>query len=497
VVLVNTDSRELKRTAHRLHIPVERLKNARQALQEATAIAGRARPIEQHHFYQIGELWIQFHRGKAEATIRSIFSELRSAALEADSPEYAIATNAAQGLLSSLARLDPELPLQLASTWPQPPASTARDEQNQISLEQQVRRNTLHQLVHSNPQAALNLLSSEAESGQDACALRGSIAVQMIDAGRTEEGMKLLDQALQDLTAADAIPARNWGYFSNFLQEVSRVAPDRFLEAYRILAHSPALPPASHDHGLTMTIAGGQIALDPNESIAFNALQGISQRPELMMKALDTMPGLKSKMEQAGGIDKALHGESGFRYQPSDGSATTPESAHQANPVKLYAELRGKALKNAPLVRSRLNNEISKTRDAEWLLHLAQMSNWEDPDLAGIALDVARPLIARIEPMQRRVSMLQSLIQTTRQCEGEVDPGLIKEGFVLADELRRSEEDGSIGSRVPADYFEAFLISELSRDDFDSAIKYVRSMPDESMQLTALLQIIQACANPY
>jgi hypothetical protein len=44
VIIVNTTSKELKRAAHRLRIPVEQLQNAQQSLQEATDLLDKIDP---------------------------------------------------------------------------------------------------------------------------------------------------------------------------------------------------------------------------------------------------------------------------------------------------------------------------------------------------------------------------------------------------------------------------------------------------------------------
>ena len=103
--------------------------------------------------------------------------------------------------------------------------------------------------------------------------------------------------------------------------------------------------------------------------------------------------------------------------------------------------------------------------------------------------------------------------------EGEVDPGLLKEGFVLASELRE-EQPGSgcgfwfrrfrgLGASLPprrygslaiprgADQLEAMLVSEYARDNFAGALTYVRSMQDAKLKLMALNQMIQSLRMPF
>src|SRR6266487_768035 len=75
--------KELKRTAYRLHIDVEKLKNARQALREATELARRLEPLPVQHVYQLVQLWIEIDRPRAAGTVESIVSDLRTAAQSA------------------------------------------------------------------------------------------------------------------------------------------------------------------------------------------------------------------------------------------------------------------------------------------------------------------------------------------------------------------------------------------------------------------------------
>ncbi len=49
-----------------------------------------------------------------------------------------------------------------------------------------------------------------------------------------------------------------------------------------------------------------------------------------------------------------------------------------------------------------------------------------------------------------------------------------------------------IGAHSPADQLEATLVAELSKDDFEHAIDYVRPMKNETLKLVCLIQIAQA-----
>jgi hypothetical protein len=116
-----------------------------------------------------------------------------------------------------------------------------------------------------------------------------------------------------------------------------------------------------------------------------------------------------------------------------------------------YSELRGKAGKNPGYVRNKLAETGGTPEQINSLLNLADMSSFEDPDFASIAVETARKLITRLEPAERRASLFARLLHTSRRCDGEVDPELLKQGFLLVAELREKEKDpGTKTGRNPA-----------------------------------------------
>jgi len=173
--------------------------------------------------------------------------------------------------------------------------------------------------------------------------------------------------------------------------------------------------------------------------------------------------------------------------------------------MQLINELRGKTLKNRAQVRKRLTEAAGTPEQMQVLLSLAQMANHEDPELSSLALEIASSLLARVETLQQRSMMYQNLVQTYRQVEAEVDPSLIKEGFVLADQLREAEEakiqPGGVQRKgtelTQADQLEIMLLGEYARDNFDAAIRYVRSLPDNPFKLAVLSQMAQSIRQFY
>ncbi len=60
--VVNSNDKELRRSAHRMRITPERLRQARRALEEATGIVGRMDPVPVPQLGQLSSLWPQVHR---------------------------------------------------------------------------------------------------------------------------------------------------------------------------------------------------------------------------------------------------------------------------------------------------------------------------------------------------------------------------------------------------------------------------------------------------
>jgi hypothetical protein len=365
-------------------------------------------------------------------------------------------------------------------------------------------------MVSANPDAALAMMSGSTEGAGVDFGLRAPIASQMINSGRREEGLRIIDRTVAEFAAISPTPAQWHGYVS-FLQQVTYAAPDRFLEAFHVL--TKAGPPPAGGSGRSHAFpgpAGQVVVLDEQEAMALNLLRGLHQRPELMLKALESMPSLKSKVEQLGGIDSALNPGDMGRFLSAHpnalyrkGHRTNPDGsmageADPNTPAAIHARIRGKMDTEPQFVRRTLADAFRGPEDAGRLLELAMAASGEDPDLSSLAIQMALPLVRRVDSPEQRMHLFQQLVSITRQCDGEVDPELIKEGFVLVDELREQEEKKPANVPVKpgttaADQFEMFLVAELARDNFTAAIRYARSLQDDSMKLATLLRIVQGC----
>jgi hypothetical protein len=149
------------------------------------------------------------------------------------------------------------------------------------------------------------------------------------------------------------------------------------------------------------------------------------------------------------------------------------------------------------------------------LINLAQKASYEYPDLAGIALEIAQDLLPEIDNPSLRSMMLQNLVRAYRNLDGEVSEEMIRDGYILADDMRQQEElsrqsaqpilgqmvaimsFGSMSSVSNADRLEIFLVSELARDSFDQAIRFARTIEDDALRLEYLVQIAQKLGSSY
>ena len=248
-------------------------------------------------------------------------------------------------------------------------------------------------------------------------------------------------------------------------------------------------------------------------------MRSLGSRPELSFKLLNSVPGLRDKVEQAGGIDNVLNPASLARYSlilnnligkssppgptaaGGPGSHTDPEVP--PNPSQVLSSLRGKAELDPDLVRRKLEDTFRQKEHFQYLVSLAQMASYQDPDLSTIALDVAQGILPLFENLQERANYVRSLVSTYRQLEGEVPASLLKAGLVLAGEMRRQEDSREqpvppdVRLPHPSDDLKIMLMAQSSPEDFNAALRSARALEDDLLQIKALMQIAQTLANNY
>jgi len=505
----SSGDKEVKSTAHRLHIPEERLKNARSVLRKATDLAGTLDPIPTDALSQIAEAWVQLDRDRAPGAIETLYAQLGATAARAsDSQNYQTATLAAQGLLNPLADMDYEKALELIRQWPAPPGPPGDGADHRDELKAQFQNQLAQHLTYVDPGSALHLLPAIDASKAPDYSLRGQIALQLARSGDTAQADRIASQVIADFRQRTP-DAQNVAEYSNFLLSLSMLDSNLFRGAFAFL------PPLLTDQTLgaasplMVQIGDRSIALSPAEFSVLNVFRGLQGRPELAMNTLDALPDLKAKLESIGGLDNFLNpnyaaGPAGPDAAP-EGSAGTDGSRQASRRTdtvdSLFAELRGKFRKTPGKVRARLSEIASDPTKVELLVGLGQRAISQDPDLSALALREAAAHLNGVDPIQRRVSVLENLLNSSRQCLGEVDPELIRSGFVIADKLRQEEEQQNPGGEFPvatqADQLEATLVSEYARDDFDAAMSFLKSKPDNGIKIMSLMRVVQALSSSY
>jgi hypothetical protein len=523
VAVVAPASRELKRAAHRLRVTPERLQNMRLALREATELARRVDAASAMMIGPVAQSWVQINRPEAKPNLEDLYRALRTAAGNAeDARGYQSATQGAQALASAYSEIDFDRAQELIRTWPAPPSrageagAAARRE-----MESRFREQALNTLAMRDPERATALL---AEGGDESWAARGRIAQHLAATGNKEQASKILDQTLRDL-AASTLDMKKAHEYGQLMMHTASIDPAKAAEAFASLARSAA----GMNQGAAgrLTVGERSIDLTAGEAVLLNTLQAAGGRFDLASKGVAQAPDLKAKLDRIGGIDTVLSGaervslttgagmgsRSWGRGMPTGG----PAGPNSDSSNQLYNEVRTAARRDPSAGRQKIAEIAQDPASADALIQFAQQVNWEDPDLAVMALDAARALLPKIEPKSRRAANLQMLVRGYRMVDGEVDPGVLKEGFILASDLREEQQGQAAGfgigvsggpfpqggmvpygiSAGPADHLEAMLVAEYARDNFAGALTYVRSLQDAKLKLLALSQMIQSLRMPF
>lgn len=532
---IGTQTKELKRAAHQLRISVEHLKNGRDALNQATDLARRS--SDSALMSQLAQDWTRLDKSKAPAALEDLYSWQSTAARDAaDAQSYQRFTSAAQTLLRSLASMDSDRAVSLWQLWPDPPASLGEDlrkRQNEAGalFAKQLAATGSGMRLGMGLGPDLTMLKDAAARGDYGSAAR--LATQLNQTGDKVEALKLVDQAIADFKQREP-DQRALSAYHSFVTQLPSIDPDRYLMALNSLL--PALDrQGKPDTGGTVTVGDQTMQVTAAEALVIDMCRRLNGRPDLAMKTLNTIPGLKSKLDRLGGIDSIAAGgmyasqapvslnysidgtirttfnNTGGTISGSEGPAVN--GAARPNPgMDLYESLHGKLAKDPAFVRQKLA-EASKTPDQiNDLINLANRAGSAEADLADLALDAASRLVMQVEPSQRRASVPQNLISAYQRIDGEVDADLLQKGLSIVAQLRSEEQNKGAanvtfqgtGFRVMnsnmsssvADRLEMAIVAELALDNFNSAMSYLRLMPDE-MKLQALLQIVQSLTQSY
>ncbi len=510
VVTASTTSKELKRTAHRLRIPVDQLKNARQALQEATDLVSRIDPSPTDQLNSLAQSWQNLNRSKSKSIISSFIQDLRfKAAQSANYSSYQRATSAAMSLIQLTAESDYEKAMEMIRGWPDPPASLGEAAVNYLkTMESQAKSQSLSRLANSDPEKAYDVLSQPGGIEPSSYSISGQTAQRLMSMGKKDDALKLIDQTMADFKQHSSDSQALQGY-ENFVRTAAMVDSTRGgIAVSQLVAQMVKQPQPSACTG-KLKSGDASVDLTCTESRVLSILHNFSSKPGVATEALNSLPGLRSKLDGIGGVDGffgSITNGSGLSITygstvSAGGSGFMSSAISVSSSSNLLQELQGKSETNPGLVKEKLRSLAKGPEDIDKLISLANSAASRDPELASLALKMAEPWLPQIESVQKRASTLQNMIRAYRQADGEVDVELLKTGFIIADQLRQEQIERQnrylfstvqIAATTPADQLEAFLVAELSRDSFDSAIRYVRTLDDGTLKLMSFIQIVQA-----
>jgi len=505
VIVEGLSTKELRRTAHRMRIPIEQLKNARAALQEATDMVPRLNPRQLSQLFSLGSLWIRINQPKASSVLESLVADAKSDAAEAaDAATYGCYTNWAQMLLGSYAQLEPDKALELLRQWPAPPGSEGNtDSARREAMEKQLQRAFIQGMANQDPERALTMLTEQSTSAPMDYSMQAQLIRQLAMRGKKDEALKLADQAIESFRRQST--QNPYGGFSSLVQALPDVDPDRFLSAFQLLCKPGAVPvrpgiPASPG---TLKFGDQVINTTPEQAQMLSLLRNLYGRPNLLQKALDAQPDLKSVVDRIGGIDNFFNPPAGMMTISYGSGSSGWGSGNSAQGI-LFQELRGKAAKNPGLVRQKLAESFNTPEELQDLINLANRARYEDPDMGSIALEIGEGLVFRIESLQKQAEAFQNLARAYWNLDGEVSTDLLRKGFMLVEQLRQEETRKTVETQTgmrsgfsSADYFEDFLLGQSARQSFDAAMQYVHAFPQDGRKVRALLKIIENLVQNY
>jgi hypothetical protein len=536
VAPVSDQTKELKRTAHQLRINVEHLKNARAALREATDLARHS--LDSFAFSQISSDWVRIDKGRASGALEDLYGWLRTTARDApDAQTYQRCMSGAQMMLREIATLDSEKAVSLWRMWPDPPGAlgenvtSLREQAGQF--ERQLAAAASGRGVGAGPDGVIDSTAANQQAARGNYSVASLLAMQLNQSGNRAEALKVVDQTMATFRQGAQDPRAISSYLS-FVRQLPNVDPDRYLQALGALVPSLSNQAGSNTGG-SITVGSQTLQLTAADAAAIELCRNLNGHPDLAMKTLDTVPGLKSKLNGIGGIDNvvgpwgpmnpakspvsmsySIDGVSKTTFSNTANgtiSSTTPINAPTTNLAAsresgtlLYQSLRGKLAKDPTFVKQQLADAARTPDQIDVLINLANYATSGDPDLASLALEYASQMVMQVEPLSKRSSVMQQLIQAYQRCDGEVDAALLQEGLVVVQQLR--DEQNSAAAPMPpargpmpgrgtmADQLEMAIVAELALDNFDGAMKYLRLMTDD-LRLQALLRIVQTLMQPF
>jgi hypothetical protein len=420
VIIVNAGAKELKRTAHKMRIPVEQLKNARIALQEALDLVKKMDPYPIDQLMNLSQNLAQLNRPKAKSVIQGFVQNLRlKAEAASDAQTYQTATSSAMMIMQASSIFEQGELLEIIQTWPEPKESFGTMAKSLIkSAQSNAIRQEMQNLASTDPEKALELLPQSTALGVSDGFQISQIARGLMNAGKKDQAMKLIDQTMSSFDPNSTDMNSFYGY-QNFIQNMSsNLDSTRASTAMNQLIQAITKQPAQQSCS-TMTLAYEDASVDLNcsESRILSLLRGMQGRPGVVAKAMDSAPELKSKLESIGGFDNVSLAKQTYANQPNNSGGTFITNVNgQINNLgnsvysaisyedisSLVNRLKGKAETNRGFVRTEISKAIKGQDPISFLAAFAGRAANDDSELASVALELAQQQLNQVEPLQKK-----------------------------------------------------------------------------------------------
>ena len=479
VVVIQSGDQELRRSAYRLRLCPEELRDARIALEEAHKLAPSV--VWDTRIADVARLWVRLEPGRAGSAIRDLIDELRHLAEKAQDPsDYHYLTSSMQSLLMPLRELDPESADKCLDEWPEP--ESAKATANRPGTIEQIRKEQLLSVVSRDVDQAVERLEVT-EGGNVDIQLRNPVISQLYSAGREAEAEALLDDTLKSTPRFFNDPAMLRAVIDLF-----RLALDYFPDrAPVVMAQLAAVPEdLPGDRPIDLVIGTTRLSLSPKESLILGLVRGLTNRPDTLARVMQLAPALRAKLQPVGGLDAVLNLRYGNTQRPS-----------------------ARKVARESLAPKQSDSRVSPESVIE-LLQASQELCLRDPDAARRLRERASRLIASQSPLTLAAAQLyDQLLNYSVHCEGTVSRDLINQGNLLVGKLREQRNSGGekmnpdrtrSTARVrdtvnPADQLEASLVAMTALENFPDAMQAANGLRHEKVQFLAYLKIANLLGN--
>lgn len=490
---------DLKQTARRHNVSTSRISNARTILESVTETLIDSDPLQSAGVVnQVGWLWPQLHRRQASEALNRLLQVLSKSAVSSDRPKaFVSSTHMALQIATSLSSVDPDRALQRIVSWPSPPAE-AGESAHALSDQIRTAAQDPEWLSHfqADPSGALRSLTS---TGFERRMLHLDAPIS------GEKRKRLADELADDLVSEYSQGVWDRNRVQEFLGRMLRVSQrETSMLPELLFLLSDALEQVGiHQEAPRYIIAtnSGEAEISELESIILANLRSlIYSRPGAMISWLDSMPDLRAKLDQIGGIDQGLQ-RSRIRELGSKPVEGTAEEVSEDDSYKKAASLGRDALTKPLAVRMELARIAGMEEGFLRLRQLFQASQHQYPELAWEALKAAEPLLTEPDSLFEQAHRHTAYARIYRASEGRLSDGLLKSGFSLLGRLRDVEDEdasarqqgGPSGrGKGHADNLELALIAELALVDFDNALRRIRRIEEQPRRIQAMLNSIQS-----